>query len=142
MQQLIEFSLRHWELALAFIAILGLLLGLELRDKLVGIRALSPQEITLLINRESAVVLDIRSRELFNKGHIAGSINTPFDELSAKIGQLAKHKSKSLILVHAAGQPLAKCKSLLKNSGFAQITYLKGGISTWQSAGLPLVKAG
>ena len=56
MQQFIEFSLRHWELWLAFFVILILLLTFELHAKLTGTLPLSVQEAIFRVNREYFIV--------------------------------------------------------------------------------------
>lgn len=140
MQQFIEFSIRHWELWLAFLVVLCLLLGFEMRSRFTGFPQLSAQATTLLINRENALVLDIRDSSSFNKGHIIGSINIPLAELEDKVKSLEKHKKRTVVIIYSVGQSTTKVANLLQNKGFADINTLKGGITTWQNAGLPLIK--
>lgn len=140
MQQLIEFGLHHWELLLAFIVVLALLIGLELRNRFTGFPQLSAHEVTRLINREDAQVVDIRDDASFARGHIIGSINIPMAEVETKLAKTKKDKAKPLIIVFSVGQTPAKIATLLQNQGFEDISILKGGIASWQSAGLPLVK--
>jgi len=140
LQQLLEFSLRHWDLVLAFIVVLILLLVFELHTKLTGIPAVSPQQTTLLINHNDALVLDIRDANNFTKGHILGALNLPVAELENKIKQFEKYKDKPVILVYNTGQAHHKMSRSLKKQGFTDLYYLKGGINAWQQASLPLVK--
>lgn len=140
MQQFIEFGLHHWELLLAFFVVLLLLIGLEVRNRFTGFPQLSAHEVTRLINREDAQVLDIRDDTSFTKGHIIGSINIPTTDIENKLNKLKKDKAKPLIIVFSVGQTPAKTATLLQNQGFEDLSILKGGIASWQSAGLPLVK--
>ncbi len=69
MQDIIQFAVHHWLLCGLFIVLLILLMLEEARSKgLLG--QLGPQDLVQLINRESAVVVDIRNREAFKDGHI------------------------------------------------------------------------
>jgi rhodanese-related sulfurtransferase len=140
MHQFIEFSIRHWDLWLAFIVILGLLLGLELHGKLMGLPQVSPQEATLLVNHEGGVFLDLRDAKDFTKGHILDAINIPFNEVSTKLAQLEKYKATPIILITALHHSPAKMRALLHQNGYYKLHGLQGGISGWQSAGFPLVK--
>lgn len=140
MQPYIEFASRHWELCLAFILILTLLIGLELRVKLSGLAQLSPNDAILLTNRDQAIILDIRDNAQFAKGHILGAVNIPGHELEQKIDQLEKAKDKTIIIVHSAGQPPGKTGVILQNNGFLNVKNLTGGINAWLNANLPLVK--
>jgi rhodanese-related sulfurtransferase len=140
MQQFIEFSLRHWELWLAFLVILGLLLSLELHIKVTGATPLSPQQAIFLMNREQAILLDVRDTNSFAKAHITTSINIPFSELATKVKQLDSYRERPIIINYNQGQAHYRITKLLKNAGFSRIYHLKGGIASWKSAALPLVK--
>lgn len=140
MQQVIEFSLRHWELLLAFFATVILFIAVELRNRFTGFPQLSSQEVTRLINREDAQVLDIRDSTSFDKGHIVGSLNIAAADIETKTDKLKKYKTKPLVIVFSVGQPAVKIATLLQKQGFEDISLLKGGIVSWQNASLPLVK--
>lgn len=140
MQQYVTFILGHWELCLAFIAILVFWLGLELRAKLSGLAQVSPQEATFQINHQDAVILDIRDANHFTDGHILGAINIPAHEVEHRVPELEKYKEKPIILVHSPSQPPHKAGTVLESYGF-KISNLSGGINAWQNAGLPLVKS-
>lgn len=140
MQQFIEFSLRHWELWLVFFFILILLLTFELHAKLTGTLPLSVQDTIFLINREDAILLDVRDVSSFKKGHIAASINIPFSEFKNKLSELDPYRERPIIINYSHGQSHHKIGRFLKNAGFMKCYHLKGGITSWQNAALPLVK--
>jgi len=141
MQQFIEFSLRHWELWLAFFIILILLLTFELHAKLTGTLPLTVQEAIFKINREDATFLDIRDVLSFKKGHIAESINIPVSELKTKLNELDSYRERPIIINYSHGQSHHKIGRLLKNAGFTKCYHLKGGIVSWQNAALPVIKS-
>lgn len=141
MHQFIEFILHHWELWLAFVVILVLLLTFELHSKLTGLDNLSPQEAVTLINHNDAVVIDIRDSSNFTKSHIINAINVPLSQLDSSLKKIEQHKDKPVILSYGAGQAHHKAARLLKQAGFSDLYNLKGGIASWQNAGLPLVKS-
>ncbi len=140
MQPYLAFALEHWELSLAFIIVLLLLLGLELRGKLSGLGQLHPHDTVLLMNRDEAIILDIRDHAQFAKGHILNAVNIPAAELEQKIKQLEKHKDKTIIIVHSTNQPPGKPGVILRNHGFVNVKNLTGGMGAWVNANLPLVK--
>lgn len=140
LHQLLEFSARHLPLILAFIVILILLLTFELHSKLTGVSGVSPQQTTLLINHNGAIVVDIRDAASFAKGHILNSVNAPLAELESKLKQLQKYKDKPVILNYHMGQHHHKVAKILKKNGFTDLYHLKGGVAAWQQANLPLVK--
>lgn len=141
MQQFIDFVIRHWELWLGFFMVLLFLLIFELHGKLTSLKRLSPHQMTLLINREDAIVLDVRDKNAFDQGHITNAINIPLPELSAKIKQLEPYKNQPIIIVYATGQVPEKVGTLLANASFNKIHIAQGGITAWSNLGLPLVKS-
>lgn len=139
-QQLLDFSMHHWQLILAFVVVLVLLLTFELHSKLTGIPGVSPQQATLLMNHNDGVIVDIRDTTNFAKGYILNSINIPLSELDSKLKQIEKYKDKPVILNYTMGQHHHKVAHILKKNGFTDLYHLKGGIAAWQQANLPLVK--
>ncbi|MDX2300830.1 MAG: rhodanese-like domain-containing protein, partial [Xanthomonadaceae bacterium] len=68
-----SFVAAHTALVLAFVAVTGALIYTELARLTRGYRAISPAQVTDLINRENALVVDIRALADFEKGHIVGA---------------------------------------------------------------------
>lgn len=137
-QEFLHFLTAHYLLTLAFIVILLAIFFEELKSKSSG-NNLTPADATHLINRENAVVVDIREREGFNTGHIVNSINIPQKDLLTS-EKLKKLQAKPIILVCKLGQTSLPLASKLRKQGFKTVCVLKGGIDAWKNAGLPLSK--
>jgi rhodanese-related sulfurtransferase len=97
-------------------------------------------EATQLINREDALVLDVREQLEFSNGHLLGAKNVPLASIEARAGELDKHKAKPVIVVCADGNRASKAATVLRARGFANVVNLAGGFPAWQQAGLPVVK--
>ena len=102
----------------------------------------TPTEATLLINREDALVIDVRETQEFLTGHIAGARNIPLGKLSDRLAELEADKTRPIVLVCASGTRSATAQKTLLAAGFAQVNNLAGGVSAWQNANLPLTKKG
>lgn len=87
---LIAFATAHYLLVGAFVILLALLIAHELSR---GGRSLSTAELTALVNKDEAVVVDIRPAKEFATGHIVGALNIPQDKLIARLAELEKHLS-------------------------------------------------
>ena len=133
---LIQFATEHYLLVGAFAILLALLIAHELSR---GGRSLSTRELTALVNSEQGVVIDIRPSKDYAAGHIVGALNIPQDKLAARVGELEKHKSKTIILVDAQGQHAGTHAPELLKSGFTAAK-LSGGVASWKADNLPLVK--
>lgn len=100
----------------------------------------TPQDVTLLINRSKAVVVDVRDASEFAAGHLPEAKNIPLGELDQRVGELEKFKSKSVVVVCKSGARASSAAAKLAKAGFTDVTNLDGGITAWQKAGLPLAK--
>jgi rhodanese-related sulfurtransferase len=140
MEQFIEFVGHHPYLFLAFSVVSGVLIWNILSDQITGIKSLLPQEATLLINHEEAIILDVREENEYVQGHILNSIHIPLNTLSDKIARLEKYRNRPIIASCMSGNRSARACSTLKKNGFDQVHNLKGGVIAWQNANLPLTK--
>lgn len=105
-----------------------------------GGKEVSATDATLMINRENAVVIDVRSVAEFSAGHIPDSINIPREKIAERAGELEKYKDRPLILNCASGVRSSSACSELRKRGFEKVFSLAGGVSAWSTAGLPTKK--
>jgi rhodanese-related sulfurtransferase len=139
LHQLNEFAVNHVLLVSAFVVILAMLVGTELRQRFGKVRDIAPGEATRLINHENAVLVDMRNDKDYRDGHIVNAVQVPADKNEAA-GKLEKYRDRPLIVCCRSGnQSLRLCTELSKK-GFASVYNLKGGLHAWQQAGLPLSK--
>jgi rhodanese-related sulfurtransferase len=97
-------------------------------------------EATQLINREDAVVLDVREPAEYAKGHVLGAKNVPLAQVESRLGELEKHKAKPVILYCETGNRAGTAQAALRAKGFERAVNLTGGVGAWQQAGLPMEK--
>lgn len=138
MQQFFEFVLNNWYLFLALVIILSLFAMSMIRPKLLGFKEVKPNEVVQLINREDAIMLDVRDGSEFDKGHILNARHIPFGLLEERLHELDDFKARPLVVYCEAGQQSARAGSILQKQGFTSIYKLSGGLLTWKSANFPL----
>lgn len=97
-------------------------------------------QATQLINREDALVLDVRDTNEYANGHVLGAKNIPLALLDGRLGEIEKHKDKPIVLVCATGNRSSAAINLLRAKGFTRPCNLSGGYAAWQQAGLPVEK--
>jgi len=100
----------------------------------------SPMQATLMINREDAVVVDVREPAEYVGGHIPNSRHIPLSQLDKRLPELDKFKARSLIVSCASGNRSSSACAKLRRAGFEKVYNLSGGISSWDQAGLPITK--
>jgi rhodanese-related sulfurtransferase len=101
---------------------------------------LTTMQATQLINREDALVVDVREANEFAAGHVLGAKNLPLAKIEAAGAELAKRKERPLIVYCDGGERAAKAAAALRRHGFTRVANLSGGIAAWQQAGLPVEK--
>ena len=138
MDKFFEFTGNHVLLVSALMISFFLLVFSELRRKASGLVNVEASDAVKLINND-AIVLDIRSADAFARGHIVNAKNIPNDELDAKLDQLERYKSTPIVAVCDAGVTTTAVVNKLRGAGFASVFGLKGGMSGWGQAGLPVV---
>lgn len=133
-----EFLGNHLLLTGAFIAALVGLVVVEAQRFTRGYQTLTPAGLTLLINRENAVVIDVSSKQDFEKGHIPGSRHIPAGQVDPASKALARLRDTPVALVCRSGQAAARAARSLHKAGFARVYWLEGGIRAWVEAQMPL----
>jgi rhodanese-related sulfurtransferase len=137
--QIIKF-VENNTLMVAVAAISGGMLLWPLLRQTRGGPWVSAQEATLLINREDALVVDLRDAGEYGGGHVLGARNVPIGELESS-HEIAKRKDKALIVYDGNGQRAPQAVAALRKLGFSKVYNLTGGLSGWQQAGLPTEKS-
>ena len=99
---------------------------------------LTPAEATLLMNREDALVLDVRETGEWGAGHIQGARHITLGQLATRLSEIEKFKERPIIVCCASGNRSASACGQLKKEGFAKVYSLGGGIQSWRDASLPL----
>lgn len=139
-QELLAFAERHPYLSFALIGLTLAILYTEVARLFRGFKALRPAELTGLMNRDNALVIDLSASNDFEKGHIAGSKSVQPSQFDPENKLLANAKDLPVVVVCRSGQASADAAKRLKKAGFTQVYWLDGGIAAWQQADLPLVK--
>ena len=137
MSQLFEFIGNHPILVGIFAVLLALFIRNETQR---GGRGVSPQELVNLVNKEGAVVLDVRDSKEFAAGHIVDAVNVPHTSLESRLAELEKYKEKPVTIVCKMGQHAGAAGAMLRKAGFASVSRLSGGMTEWRNQNLPVVK--
>ena len=125
-------------IAVAFVS--GAMLLWPYVRRATGGPSVSPSQATQLINREDALMVDVRDPGEFGAGHILGAKNLPLSGIASGAELAAKRKDRPLIVYCDTGNRAAKAVAALKTQGYSKVLNLSGGLGAWQQAGLPVEK--
>lgn len=140
MEEFLDFAVRNYLLFIALFAVVTLIAVTELRRFTQGYKVITPTEAVTLINREDALVLDVREANERSQGSIINAKHVAVGALSQKAGSLTKDKDKPILVFCKMGnRSSGACKLLLKNN-YTNVYNLKGGMNAWVNDQLPITK--
>ena len=142
MTQFIEFLGNHPVMSTAWVVLFILLVSTYVSAAMSNIKMVNTHQMTMMVNRENATVVDIRKKADFDKGHITESLNIPLEKITKEqFGALEKNKSNPIVVVCNAGISAKTAAKVLNKSGFDNVAVLTGGFQAWTTANLPVIKS-
>lgn len=140
LQHLPEFFSNHMFLVMLFVVLLVVLVSNEVSRLFRGYREVTPGALTLLINRENPLLVDLSAAPDFEKGHIPGARNVLMSQFDPENKDLVKVKDRPVAVYCRSGTTSAQAASRLVKAGFQQVFWLGGGLAAWREASLPIAK--
>lgn len=101
---------------------------------------IEPTELLEKLNADATpLVIDVRTPDEFNQGHIPGAINIPMDDLPTRLSEIPKERPivSYCNMRHPGNSRGERAAQFLKDSGY-QALAIDGGFIEWNKAGLPV----
>ncbi|MGB0833307.1 MAG: rhodanese-like domain-containing protein [Psychrobium sp.] len=141
MQEYVEFFQANIWLTAAWVILFIAVVVTSIRASINGIKKVNHQQATMMMNRDDAVVLDVRGDGEYKKGHILGSKLVPLSKFKNNdLASIEKYKDTPIIVVCNSGMTSNQACQMLQKLGFNDLYNLQGGITEWRNANLPLTK--
>jgi len=87
----------------------------------------------------SLFLLDVRSPEEFEAGHLPGAVNIPHGELAARIAELSAARERDIVVYCRTGVRSGQALEVLDKAGFKRIFHLRGDYTRWSEEKRPVV---
>lgn len=124
----------------ALLIIIAVIAAVSLAMPLINTRRFGPmvssEQAVSLINKQNALVVDVRAQKDFKRMRIANSVNIPANEIQNRLGELSK--DRTIIVVDNSGNMSAAASKLLRGVGFTKVYVLDSGLVGWMRDKLPL----
>ena len=124
----------------ALLIIIAVIAAVSLAMPLINTRRFGPmvssEQAVSLINKQNALVVDVRAQKDFTRVRIANSVNIPANEIQNRLGELSK--DRTIIVVDNSGNMSAAASKLLRGVGFTKVYVLDSGLVGWMRDKLPL----
>jgi rhodanese-related sulfurtransferase len=126
--------------AVAAVILLGAVAGVLLVQGPAPVSAL-PREVSVQeayeLRETDAFILDVRTPEEWEAGHIPGATLIPLDELEARLAEVPR--GEEIVVICRSGNRSAAARDILLQAGFEAVTSVAGGFNQWMANGFPSV---
>jgi rhodanese-related sulfurtransferase len=140
MQQFLAYVANHPFLAGATVLLALAALAYEWSRARGGGLSVGPTDAVRLMN-QGALVLDVRSRDQYDAGHVIDARNVPSADLSQSVETLKKYREKPVLTCCETGMTASAAARTLREQGFSKVASLRGGLQAWRAENLPLVRS-
>ena len=87
---------------------------------------------------DDLIVLDVRERDAYEKGHVPGARLLPRGQLELRVNQDLPDPTRRILACCELGYISTLAAATLRDLGFAHAVALDGGMKAWREAGYPL----
>jgi rhodanese-related sulfurtransferase len=84
------------------------------------------------------LILDVRSREEYARGHIPGALNIPHDQLGDRLSEIGAAKTDEIVVLCRSGYRAGIAEKVLSEAGYSDVHDLDGHMNAWKSGGYPI----
>lgn len=86
----------------------------------------------LIKDDKEFIILDVRTKDEYDDGHIPGAKLFPVQVLPMKLNELSEYKDKPILVYCASGGRSPRAVETLADNDFQNIYHLSRGISSWR----------
>jgi rhodanese-related sulfurtransferase len=118
--------------------------GEQLAKKLAeeeGIPAITVDQLAVLRKKsevETLYVLDVRLAPEFRQGHIPGAISIPGGQAIQRTDEVAAVRAGKFVTYCDSGARATMAAYWLRRMGLKNVSFLRGGLTAWEAAGMPV----
>ena len=135
-----SFIVSNWMLVLIMVLSGAMLLWPLVQGRFSKMKEAGTLDVTQLINRQNAVLLDVRETKEFEGGRLPKAVHIPLSQLATRGDELARHAGRPVVAYCMSGNSSNMAAKTLARVGFKDIYQLAGGYRAWKDAGLPIEK--
>lgn len=103
-------------------------------------REVSSKEAAELIESEQPIILDVRTPQEYQRGHLPNSLLIPVQELQKRRQELGADYNREILVYCATGNRSTVASKILIDSGFKHVVNMRGGIYDWSRKNYPVVR--
>ncbi|GFZ34094.1 rhodanese-like domain-containing protein [Clostridium zeae] len=86
----------------------------------------------LILSNDDILLLDVRTKEEFEEGHIEGAVLIPADKLPFRYEEILEYEDKPILVYCQTGGRSPMATNFLEENGFSDIYHMYEGFSRWK----------
>ena len=106
-----------------------------------SIERIDKQKADVLVSAKKAIIIDVRSLEEWQEGHLSNAKHIEWTNLESKIGEVSNYKKQTILLYCQSGKRSEKALEILKNLGYIKVINLGGLLDAQELLGVEVVKS-
>jgi rhodanese-related sulfurtransferase len=92
-------------------------------------------------NKDSIIIIDVRTSQELSRGKIENSINLPLDVFEDEIEKKVPDKNAEVYLYCLSGSRSSMAAQIMDNRGYKNVNNVISGLLAWRNKGYPLISA-
>lgn len=97
------------------------------------------EEVASRLDKGDLILLDVREKEAFDRGHLPGARHLPRGQLELRVDKELPDPNARILTYCQLGRISTLAAATLRTMGFQRAVALDGGYESWVAAGLPTV---
>lgn len=91
-----------------------------------------------IASAKNVTVVDVRTQDEYTQGHLKGSVNIDWNSGTFENSVSGFDRNKTYLVYCRSGHRSGLAATWMRERGFKNVYELSGGISAWQSEGMPI----
>ena len=127
-------------IGLIFLALMWAVTSTDFKEDL-NVNQIKPVAALALMEAGKILVLDVREKEAYDKGHLPNAILVPIGDLDKRINEFEAHKAEEVVVYCNDGRKRGpRATKKLNEAGYVGAKNLEGGVEGWKAASYLLIK--
>lgn len=140
MQEYIDFVAANPLYFIGLVAVLFFIIKMEIARFTRKYKMVNTNEAVKLMNNDDTIIVDVREDKEITGGMLKGAQHIKLAQLNDRIGHLGTNKQAPILVYCQSGTRSSTACQTITKAGFENVSALTGGVMSWESANLPLVK--
>ena len=91
-----------------------------------------------LDDADAPLVLDVRTPGEYQRGHVPGAVNIPYQQVGARLGELGEINGRDVVVYCEAGPRAQRTEMTRRTAGFERLYHLEGDMAAWRASQMPV----